>query len=179
MKYVFMLLIATMLLAFTVASLKPADTKEAVSFTIKNFGVAIHGTIGGLKGTIHWNEAEVTKSAFAITLDAATVNTGMESRDNHLKKEDFFDVAGHSTIRFTSTAVTDAGNNTYKVAGNLTMKGISKAITLLFTARPFGDGVLFDSGFSINRRDFNIGGSSMTMGDEVEVTLKVAAIAIP
>jgi polyisoprenoid-binding protein YceI len=153
-------------------TLKPVNEKGAVSFVIKNFGINTKGTLEGLKGEIQWNKTNPANSSFTVTLDAATVNTGVEARDNHLRKEEYFHVEKYPVITFTSTAVSGTGPG-FNMTGNLTLKGITKPVSFPFTVKEEGDGYLFEGNFTINRRDFGIGGNSLVMGDEVKVTLKV------
>ncbi|RFM26632.1 YceI family protein [Deminuibacter soli] len=155
-------------------ALKPADEKEAIDFTIKNFAINTHGSLGGLKGSIVWAPASLSTASFNITVDVNTINTGVEARDNHLRKEEYFDVAKFPVISFTSVEIT-AADNAYKVSGNLTVKGVTKVISFPFTAKQEGAGYLFEGNFTINRRDFGIGGSSLVLSDDVKIALKVHA----
>jgi polyisoprenoid-binding protein YceI len=96
-------------------------------------------------------------------------------RDNHLRAGDFFDVKNYPQIRFVSAKVSAAKKNgTLFVSGKLTMKGVTKDISFPFTAQPVQDGYLFNGGFTINRRDFKVGGGS-TVSDHLTVLLKVVA----
>jgi polyisoprenoid-binding protein YceI len=162
--------IAIIVSSFTVIALKPIDGDDAVTFTIKNFGLNTKGSFKGLKGSINWDAATPANSAFNVSIDANSINTAIDSRDNHLRKEEYFDVEKYPTINFTSTAVT--ANN---VTGNLTIKGVTKSISFPFTVATNATGYLFQGSFSINRRDFNVGGGSMVLADNVIVNLKVHA----
>jgi polyisoprenoid-binding protein YceI len=154
--------------------LHPANIKEAVTFSIHNFGLATKGSFDGLKGDIVWNASNLSSSSFAVSVDAGTVNTGVDSRDAHLKKEEYFDVAKYAVISFTSTSI--SGNNgTFTVQGNLAIKGVTKNISFPFTVKQEGSSYVFDGSFSINRRDFHVGGGSMVLSDDVKVTLHVTA----
>ncbi|CAN5236906.1 YceI family protein [soil metagenome] len=158
------------IMSFTVADLKPADTDQAVTFTIKNFGINTKGEIKGLKGGIKWDPAKPASSAFNVTADVNTISTGIDMRDSHLKKEEYFDVAKFPAISFASTAV-----NNGNVTGNLTIKGITKSINFPFTVTPSGGGYIFEGEFTIDRKEFNVGSGSMSLGNSVTVHLKVQA----
>ncbi|MBG9375651.1 YceI family protein [Panacibacter sp. DH6] len=162
--------IAIASMAFVSAELKPVDTAEAVTFTIKNFGINTRGEIKGLKGTIKWDAANPAASVFNVTADAKTVNTGIEMRDNHLRKEEYLNVEKYPLISFASTSVT---GNTIK--GNLTIKGVTKEISFPFTVKPSNGGYLFEGSFDINRRDFGVGGGSVSLSNNLSVSLKVQA----
>jgi polyisoprenoid-binding protein YceI len=167
----FLLLFAPLLLfAFTIIDLKPVDADDSVTFVIKNLGINTKGSFKGLKGSIKWDAANFSNSSFNVSVDANTINTGIDMRDNDLRKATYFNVAQYPTINFVSTAITATN-----VAGNLTIKGITKQINIPYTVTASGNGYLFEGKFSLNRRDFNVGGSSFTLGDNVDVQLKILA----
>lgn len=154
--------------------LQPVDTKSEVKFTIKNFGLNTNGSLSGLNGTINFNPSNLSAASFKVTLDVNTINTGIGMRDDHLKGEDFFNVAKYPNISFVSTSI-KAENNGYIATGQLTIKGITKNISFPFTAVSQNGGTLFTGSFSINRKDFGVGGSSTVMSNNVDVDLKVFA----
>jgi polyisoprenoid-binding protein YceI len=154
--------------------LKPIDSKSEFKFTVKNFGLNTPGTFKGLKGSIQFNPSNISSASFNVSIDANTVNTGIDMRDNHLKSEDYFDAEKYPTINFVSTGV-KADNNGYIISGDLTIKGITKNISFPFTAVQQNDGMLFTGNFSINRKDFDVGGGSAVLSNHVDVSLKVFA----
>ena len=160
--------------AFAVLSLKPVDSDKAVTFIIKNLGINTKGELSGLKGSIEWNEDNPTDSKLAVSVDVNTINTGIDTRDNHLRKEEYFDVEKYPDIKLTSNSIakSDAG---FIMNSMITIKGVSKNISFPFTAVKKPDGYLFSGKFTINRRDFDVGGNSVTMSDNVEISLNVMA----
>jgi polyisoprenoid-binding protein YceI len=111
-----------------------------------------------------------------VSVDASSVDTDVDSRDNHLRKEEYFNVAKYPRLSFVSTKIEKSGNsNTYKVYGKLTIKGTTKDINFPFTATPQANGYVFSGDFKVNRRDFNVGGSSFVLGDNVTISLQVSA----
>ena len=156
-------------------SLTPIDSASAVTFKIKNLGFNTGGSFSGLAGTINFNPDNLDGCSFDVHIDANTVNTGVDMRDNHLRSDDYFDVKNHPQIRFVSVKVTGTKKNgTLFVSGKLTIKGTTKDISFPFTAEPIKDGYLFNGEFKINRRDFKVGGGS-TVSDNLTVNLKVVA----
>ncbi|HYK43906.1 MAG TPA: YceI family protein [Parafilimonas sp.] len=155
-------------------SLKPVNDGSEIQFTIKNFGLNVTGHFSGLTGTIQFDPSNLSTSSFNVSVDATTVNTGVDMRDNHLKKEEYFNTAKYPAINFTSTHITGDANG-YTVSGRLTIKGTTKEISFPFTAVRQGDGFIFSGNFSINRKDFDLGGGSAVMGNNVDVSLKVFA----
>ncbi len=161
--------------AFAVLSLKPVDSEDAVTFVIKNLGINTKGEFTGLKGAINWNEDSCAESKFTVTVATNTVNTGIDSRDNHLKKEEYFDVEKYPDIRIVSNSITKTDNG-FVMNSTLTIKDISKTVSFPFMATKKPDGsYLFSGKFTINRRDFGVGGNSVTMSDNVDIILSVTA----
>ncbi len=153
---------------------QPVNDKSTVKFTIKNFGINTGGNFKGLAGTIDFDKDHPEKGNFTMSLDAATVNTDNDSRDSHLRKAEYFDVANHPKITFTSEKVSGKGNN-LTATGKLTIKGVSKNISIPFTATAKDDGYVFEGSFQINRRDFKVGGNGVVLGDNVNISLSVFA----
>ena len=171
MKRTVLFLIPFVLFAFAPADFKPVDADDSITFVIKNFGLNTSGSFKGLKGKIKWDAANPAAGSFDVMVDVNTVNTGIDSRDSHLKEDDYFDAEKYPTIRFVSTAIAP-GN----ITGNITIKGVTKKINFPFTVKPSGNGYLFEGGFSVSRKDFGVGSSSAVLGDNVNVSLKVNAI---
>ncbi len=154
----------------------PVDQSSGIKIRIKNLGSNVTGTFHGLEGTIVFNPSEPGASSFRITIDPNTVNTGVKARDNHLRKEEYFNVAQYPKISFVSTHVRSSGTQgMYQLTGDLTIKGVTKEISFPFTVTTKNDGLLFSGECKLNRRDFNVGGSSMVMSDNVLVSLNVFA----
>jgi len=152
---------------------KPLSAASKASFKIKNFGTTVEGTISGLKGTIRFEVNNITTAHFDVTMDANTIDSGINMRDNHLRKKDYFDVATYPSIRFVSTKVLATKAGEANVTGTLTIKKTSKEITFPFKYTLLNGLPHFSAEFTVNRRDFNVGGSSMTMGDDVKIVLNV------
>ncbi len=178
MKKIFCLSIAIFIVAFTFAQrYVPKNEGSSVAFDIKNFGLTVNGSFSGLQGSITFNSANAGIAKFNVTVDAGTVNTGNSSRDNHLKKEEYFNSAAFPKINIVSTKITNGSTaGSYLFEGVVTIKGTSKNISFPFTAVAVNDGYQFDGSFKINRRDFKVGGSSLVLGDVLTVNLKVAAV---
>ncbi len=154
---------------------KPTDQGSVIAFEIKNFGFNSKGSFSGLEGKISWNPKDASKSAFDVSISAASVNTDNETRDGHLKKESYFDVATYPRIRMVSTSVSGPDNTGhYTFNGKLTMKSTTKDISFPFIATPMVDDVIFKGDFTINRRDFDVGGGS-TLSNNLTVSLTVLA----
>jgi polyisoprenoid-binding protein YceI len=151
----------------------PVNEGSKISFKIKNLGFNVDGSFSGLKGTIKFNPADLASSSFDMTIDANTVNTDNNMRDNHLREESYFDVKNHPLIRFVSAKVTPSTKKgTLFIFGKLTIKNKTEDISFPFTATESNGGYVFDGEFKINRRDFEVGGGS-TLSDNVVVSLHI------
>lgn len=171
-----MMFILALVMALTTAAqtYQPVNDKSTVKFVVKNFGVNTGGDFKGLQGAITWDAAAPEKSAFDISIDAASVNTNIDSRDNHLRKEEYFDVQQYPKITFVSDRIKPSGKS-FTVYGKLSIKGTTKDISIPFTATDKDGGYLFEGSFSINRKDYKVGGNSMVLSDNVTITLSVFA----
>ncbi|MBC7828330.1 MAG: YceI family protein [Chitinophagaceae bacterium] len=155
--------------------LKPVDDESSVKFRIKNFGFSVTGSFKGLQGTIQFNPDNLPGSSMDVTVQTKSVNSGVDMRDNHLRKEDYFDVKNYPVMRFASTRITPSSKSgTLFMFGKLTIKNVSREISFPFTAVARQDGYLFTGEFKINRIDFGVGESS-SVGDNLTVMLKVFA----
>ena len=156
-----------------------------VDFSIRHGGVSnVHGRIGGVKGTLVYNEADITKATVTVTIDVSTVDTGESTRDAHLKTDTFFDVAKFPTATFTSSSVVKNGSK-LTVNGNLTLHGVTLPVVLDVEgpSTPVeGMDHKTHSGFSatttISRTAYGVGTSipAIVVGDEVKLTIELEIV---
>ena len=170
-------ILCTLVPYFLVAQvLHPVDAPGAVSFVINNFGSGVDGSFKGLKGEIRFDPNKLTESTMNVTVDAVTIETGINMRNRHLRGEKYFFVDKYPIISILGTQVKSTGKpDTYNMTARVTIKGISKTFPLTFTAKPQKNGFFFEGSFTLNRRDFNIGSGSISLADVVTVRLKVLA----
>lgn len=154
----------------------PTDAGSKVRFVIKNFGINTGGTFDGLSGTITFDPANLGNSSFNVSVDAKSVDTDIEARDNHLRKAEYFDVEKYPKLSFRSTKIATTNKPEFLyMTGIITIKNVSKEISFPFSQKSQGDGVLFEGEFKLNRRDFGVGGRSFSMSDELTVELSIFA----
>jgi len=154
----------------------PTDAGSKVRFVIKNFGISTGGTFDGLSGNITFDPTTLATASFNVSVDAKTVDTDMEARDNHLRKPEYFDVEKYPKISFKSTKVTTTNKEGYLfLYGIITIKNVSKEISFPFTQKTKDDGILFEGEFKLNRRDFGVGGKSFSIADDLTVELSIFA----
>ena len=154
----------------------PTDGNSKVKFVIRNFGINTGGTFEGLQGTINFDPNNPTTGSFEVSVDASTVDTDIEARDNHLRRAEYFDVKTFPKIIFKSTRITKTNKENYLyMFGTITIKGVAKELKFPFKATPKDGGFLFEGEFNLNRRDFGVGGRSLSLSDELNVELSIFA----
>ena len=134
----------------------------SVGFTVRHMAVSkVRGTFKGVEGSLVIAERP-EDSKVTVTIDPNSVETGEPNRDNHLRTDDFFDVANHPEWHFESTEVRGAGPGEYEVDGDLTIRGVTKKVTLALSLEgvvtdPYGlHRVGFSAKTTINRDDFGV-----------------------
>jgi len=127
----FVLVIATVPGRAEVSTWEIDSAHSGVNFSVRHMMIAtVRGEFRKMTGTIQMDEKDISKSSVEAMIDATTVETREERRDNDLRSANFFDVAKFPTISFKSTSVTRLGEGKFKVAGNLTMHGVTKEVIL-------------------------------------------------
>lgn len=141
--------------------LDPAHS--GVSFTVRHMMVSkVRGTISGIDGWLEFDETNPANSTIEASVDVSTINTQQTDRDAHLRSADFFDVENYPTLTFKSTKVEVSSDNTGKVQGDLTVRGVTRPVTFdveyFGTIKsPFGDTRAgFTGNVTINREDFGL-----------------------
>jgi len=134
-----------------------------VEFSAKHMMVTtVKGHFQSVRGTIIVDEADLSRSSVEVEIDAASLVTGVEYRDNHLKSADFLEVEKYPLITFKSTRVEPKGNDHAKIVGDLTIHGVTRETVLdaELTGRgksPMGHEIAaFDARTAINRKDFGL-----------------------
>lgn len=155
-------------------SYKVTDEGSSIKFKIKNFGLETGGSFTGLQGTVSFDVNDLSKDSFNLSIDANSINTDNNMRDNHLRKEDYFDVQNYPRIRFVSTSVTVDKNAHFTVTGQLTIKNTTKEVSIPFSATPKDSGYIFTGEFKLNRKDYKVGGGS-TISNALTVQFVVFA----
>ncbi|MEB0260445.1 MULTISPECIES: YceI family protein [unclassified Mucilaginibacter] len=150
-------------------------TKAKISFELKNLGIKTGGVIGGVQGNITFDPAKLATSKIEATADVNAINTDNDMRDEHLKRDDYFDVQKYPKMSLSSVSFKKNSGNNFTGVFNLTVKGITKPIEVPFAYATVATGNLFKGSFKINRKDFKIGGNSMTMSDDVTINFEAEA----
>jgi polyisoprenoid-binding protein YceI len=171
-------------------TLDPAHT--TADFSAKHMMIAtVRGSLRLVEGTINFDPANPAASSVTATFDAASINTGMGDRDNHLRSPDFLDAANHPTLTFTSTRVEPTGEGSARVHGDLTIRGVSKPVVLDATLEGTGkdpftgaDKAGFSATATLNREDWGLTwnvaleAGGWLVGKDIKLTLEAEAVKV-
>ena len=180
---------------FSIAAAAHADTwnidpaHTMVEFSVRHMMISnVKGVFQKTSGTIAVNGTDPSSVQIDATIDATSIDTRVEKRDNHLKSPAFLDVARYPTITFKSTKVEADGTDKWKVTGDLTLHGVTKPVVLEVQNTqpikdPFGKTRAGASATTtINRKDFGVSfnqpmeAGGVLIGDEVAITIEVEAV---
>ncbi|HJQ67465.1 MAG TPA: YceI family protein [Blastocatellia bacterium] len=154
----FVLLVSSVLVAAPMPAPHIIDQAHSqINFVAEARFISAHGSFDKWEADVSLDRDKIENSTVKITIDATSINTRVERRDNHLRSKDFFDVAQYPTITFTSKKVTKTGDKNYTLVGDLALHGVTKEITvpveMVFYDNNRGR---FRSTFQLNRKEYGI-----------------------
>lgn len=157
---------------------------SAAQFSVRHMGIStIRGTFTKLSGTVQYDPNDVSKTSMDVTIEAASLDTRVDMRDNDLRSEHFFDVQKYPTITFKSKRVVSAGPDKLKITGDLTIRGVTKQVVLDVDgpSKPFKDpkGKVHmgaSATAKINRMDFGVSADPGMIGDDIAITIDVELV---
>jgi polyisoprenoid-binding protein YceI len=166
------------------------DTSHSgVHFTVRHMVVAkVRGSFERWQGVVDFDEEKPSASKVSVRIEAASLATREEKRDAHLRSADFFDVERYPALTFESTRVEKLDGNDYRVAGELTIHGITRSVVLETEylgggKDPWGNARIgFQARTTINRKDFGLNwnqvleAGGVLVGDKIEIELDVEAV---
>lgn len=188
-----MLVAAVLALGFASTALAETYTIDrahsGVGFSVRHLAISrVQGSFGDFSGTVTMDPADTSKWACEAIIQVASIDTRDSSRDAHLRSADFFDVANHPTMAFKSSKVTPKGGQKFAIEGSLTLRGVTKPVTLDAewlgaTDNPGGGKrVAFTASTRINRMDYGVSWNraletgGLVVSHEVDITLDIAAV---
>ncbi len=143
----------------------------------------VYGTFGGPAGSIGYDGADLTQTTFDISVEVESIDTRNANRNKDLKGPDFFDVKQFPAMTFKSTSVKKTGDATMDVTGDLTIRGVTKSVTVPMEITGTGKGMRgetrtgFRADFKINRNDFGMTADGPpVIGNEVHIVVAIEAI---
>lgn len=174
----------------TVTTWKLDPAHSVAEFKVKHMMISnVKGTFTGLSGVLRLNEEDRTQSIVEVSIDVATIKTGDDQRDGHVKGADFFEVEKYPAMTFKSTNIDSTGGADYEVTGDFTLHGVTKPVTFSVedvsepSKDPWGNHRIgLSATAKINRRDFGLVWNSaletggILVGEDVTITLEVQFI---
>jgi polyisoprenoid-binding protein YceI len=163
---------------------------SAAQFSVRHLAIStVRGAFSKVKGTVNFDDADISKSSIDVTIDVSTVDTREPKRDDDLRSDRFFDVKDFPTMTFKSTKVEQAAPGKLKVTGDLNIRGVTKPVVLDVDGPtppvkdPWGNQrAAATATTKINRQDFgvkwnaNMDNGGVVVGDEVSITIDVEMI---
>src|SRR3984893_6070019 len=182
----------TALFAFLVAQSALADVylidkvHSTMGFQVRHLFSKVPGKFDDFSGQIQLDEANPEQSSVEVTIQVASVDTGVKMRDDDLRSPNCFDAKKFPEITFKSTSVKRSGENTADVTGNLTMHGVTKEVVLKVELLGKGAGMQgaitsgWDAGTALKRSDFGLSWNKViegtqVVGDDVQIELHIEA----
>jgi len=168
-------------------TLDPAHTR--IGFVARHAMVTkVRGSFNEFEGTAAFDGANPANSHAEVTIKAASIDTRNAQRDEHLRSNDFLAMQEHPEITFISTGVRQVDETTFELTGDLTIRGVTKSVTIPFTFEgaatdPFGNlRAGFEGSVAINRKDWGVNwnaaleGGGVLVSDKVTLEFEVSAI---
>ena len=164
-------------------AIDPAHSE--IKFKVKHLVIStVTGRFAKFTGWVEADKPDFSDARISFEADVDSISTLSEQRDGHLKSPDFFDAANHPKLSFVSTSLTPKGDNEYEMAGDLTIRGVTRAVKLgvLYngTVKGFdGNVAAFEVTGKINRQDFGLAFNAVTetggvvVSDEVKLEMIV------
>ena len=161
---------------------------SSVGFQVKHMGIAtVRGTFGEFEGILEIGE-DLSSAVARGTVKTISVDTNEPQRDEHLRSADFFDAAAHPELSFRSTAITPVDEDTFEITGELTMRGVTREITLQAKITgtdvdPWGnERVGLEARGQLSRGDYGmtfnqaLGSGNVLVSDKVKLALDISAV---
>ena len=140
-----------------------------VDFKIKNFGVYVTGSFSEVDIVSYFDPSNIQDSYINAVIKVSSINTGNVKRDEHLFKEDFFDVDNFKYIKLESSKIEKISETSYILEAELTIKNTSKLISIPLELTENDDSLLIKSNFIIKRKDYDVGGNIWVLGNNVKI----------
>lgn len=175
--------VAAAIAAFAVpASADNADhAKSQISFVSKQMNVPVDGHFGKFSAQIAYDPKKPAASKADIEVDLGSVETGSSEANMEVAKKTWFNIAAFPSARFVSSSVRQLGPDKLEIKGNLSIKGISRELTIPVTVKTAGGSSTFEGAFPLLRLQYKIGegiwSDTETVADEVQVSFRIVTTA--
>ena len=151
---------------------------STISFTYHQMGSKVYGTFGKFVGTLGFDTEHPEAAQAKLTIYLDSIDAGSEDANTELQKPAWFDTTAYPVATFESTRIKDLGNNRYQIIGNLTLRGLTREVTvsmLLKSERSIG---IFDAELVLKRSDFNVGAgewSDSLVSNDIDIQFRMVA----
>ncbi len=151
-----------------------------IGFRIRHILTKVEGRFKSFDGTILLDRGNPSASRVDLVIQVASIDTGVDARDNDLRSPNYFDAARYPTITFKSTRIEPKGNDEYDVIGDFSLHGVTKQIRVPVKALGFAtmgkmEKAGFEVSFPIDRKDYGIVKLIPVVGESVEINIQVEA----
>jgi polyisoprenoid-binding protein YceI len=165
---------AILFIGIALGSMGQVKTDQgSVAFKIKNAGLSVDGKFAAPICIVSFDPNNLSQAKLSGTIVTTSINTNNSSRDGHLRKPEYFDVVKYPVIKIESASISADGKGKYKAVCNIIIKGVTKSVTIPFSYLESNSTFTIEGQFIINRRDFGVGGKSIILSDNVNITIKV------
>jgi polyisoprenoid-binding protein YceI len=167
-------------------------THTVAAFSARHMMITtVRGTMQIVDGAVNFDPANPAAASVEVSLNAGSINTGLADRDGHLKSPDFLDVANNPTVTFKSTSVVPTGEGRADVTGDLTIRGVTRPVTLAAeflgaAVNPFdgSERAGFEATASINREDWGLTwnvameAGGVLVGKEIKLNIEAEVVRV-
>jgi polyisoprenoid-binding protein YceI len=174
-KYIVFLILFNAFTCFSQEAIENESESE-ISFIIKNLGFNVEGRFKDFTVLSNFDSDHLEESFINVEISVKSIFTAIELRDEHLLKSDFFDVNTHPKIVFESSGIERKPNSKFILKGSLLMKGVKKRVESPLEIEETKKSVRFIANFTLNRKDFSVGGSSFILSKKVHINMIYVAV---
>ena len=169
MKQLFFFLFLFITISFQAQEWQQSKEKTKVEFKIKNFGVNVDGSFSDIEIKTNFSKDQLSKSFLNAKIKIKSIETGIQGRDKSILKEGYFHEEKFPYLELKSIKIKESKNGIFTLFANLTIKETTKQIKIPLTIKETDKTLSIVADFSINRKDFKVGGGSLVMSKKVKI----------
>lgn len=162
---------------------------SGINFSVRHMVVSkVRGRFTKYSGALQIDDSDLSRSTAEVSIEAASIDTGVTDRDNHLRSPDFFDVEKYPTLTYRVKSLEKVGAENYRGRGDLTIHGVTREVPLEIefggqTKDPYGNQRMgFSAKTHIERKDFGLTWSmlletgGLVVGDRIDIDIELEAV---
>lgn len=164
-------------------------THSSINFSVRHLMVSkVRGHFASWRGELELDPEDLTRSRVSAEIDAASIDTKLGQRDDHLRSPDFLDAANYPTLKFVGTGIKKVDDESYELTGDLTIRDVTRPVTLKVeyagtVKDPWGgERAGFSAHATINRKDYGLTwnmaleAGGIVVGDKIELGIEIEAV---